>query len=367
MARTQGLPTPQWNQGIDCNSWRKQANKQRRNGIKYHDFYWYAGAPRNPQVVHYDSNQGEPYEEPWSEVFLYTYWPTHSGDQYQWVVSKTAKAYRQLFPKMSKNDTHVVVTVVPTTPGCVRFSLCPATDGPDPEFNIRVCVLSPKTIPSVVGGNPALPAATRLIAPAVIPPVPHDDPSHFGSTWTIHDDENDPDHPSPFHANLWWKYANLTAHKANKSGCYVCSILPHAVSQPHLYASPLSETHSLSILNQTLGLTPTDPNAPRYTPLPRLTNATPLGLRATLNHNDLDHCTGINGTCFQLCVNITGANLKGSIIPSHCKTIRSIPSTTHTIALDEIRWLCGWRVYMALPKIHLLSVRQFAYLTTPTF
>ncbi|XP_068188800.1 uncharacterized protein [Antennarius striatus] len=150
-----------------------------------------------------------------------------------------------------------------------------ATDGPDPEFNIRVCVLSPKTIPSVVGGNPALPAAKRLIAPAVIPPVPHDDPSHFGSTWTIHDDENDPNHPSPFHAKLWWKYANLTAHKANKSGCYVCSILPHAVSQPHLYASPLSETHSLSILNQTLGLTSTDPNAPRYTNLRRAMSADP--------------------------------------------------------------------------------------------
>ena len=44
----------------------------------------------------------------------------------------------------------------------------------------------------------------------------------------------------------------MTASRQNMSGCYVCSILPHAASQPHLYATPLSHLEGLGVVNKTL-------------------------------------------------------------------------------------------------------------------
>ena len=67
-----------------------------KKGTSYSDYDWYAGAP--PTEL---SDQGNPYNKPWSSVFIHTRYPKHIAGNPQWPISDIAKQYQILFPKMT--------------------------------------------------------------------------------------------------------------------------------------------------------------------------------------------------------------------------------------------------------------------------
>ena len=140
----------------------------------------------------------------------------------------------------------------------------------------------------------------------------------------------------------------MTASRQNVSGCYVCSILPHAVSQPHLYATPLPLTEAMGAVNESMNQ-PTD--QAHHTRLSALDGTGTLGLRVIVQNAHLIHCdrTNNNTSCFPVCVKLTGAATVPSVDVDHCNVTIPIPGGQNMTTLEGIWWLCGGRAYLRLP------------------
>ena len=323
----QGLQT-------SCEMCRTRRGQATTTGTAYNTDVWYIGTPINGW-----ESKKTPYTSGWNEVF----WMTDRDTN--WGLSQTAQQYKKVITKMTGNRTHIILTAATDqSPGCLEMALCPHTTGPDPYFPVRYCILPPKARPEVTGGNAEMPERERHILPVAQDSTNVEDTDHiFGHSWTDH--SHGDDNPHPLAANVWWRYANMTASKNNVSGCYVCSLLPHATSQPHLFATPLSFNRGQEALTASQGN-----DTAHYKILSAINQTGELGLRATLEDSHLVNCDkGDNNTsCFPLCVNLTGSRPLPSVDTTHCNsTVHLGPHNVSSV--DGIWWMCGWRVYFTLP------------------
>ena len=200
------------------------------------------------------------------------------------------------------------------------------------------------------------------------------------------------DHSSPYTMNLWYRYAKYVAN--NLTNCYVCSHMPLAVHTPLIRPQPFRNTPSLfpdilssnyqdAVLNQTVrpltGITPPRPppagqgnrnfskyfhvvnskfeqpflgpvHIPAHVKFTCYTNrngilgAVPIPVGETSRF----HCQEVIVPCTPFQAN-KSLNISQAPPGTRCAPYYQAPDMLGTLPQQDLYWLCGHFLYLALP------------------
>ncbi|XP_034150400.1 uncharacterized protein LOC117594930 [Esox lucius] len=281
----------------------------------------------------------------WEHVHMHTAYPNHKNQTEAWEVAKETKQVMKVLSGLTIQDNVLNMQIVPVTVGCIDLYLRPDVSGKDPWFPITVCITTTKIEAMVRSSDPYLKPEIKQQMKVEktsggTESIKNEGKDLFGN-WL--DQETDPEHP--FSSNVWYRYATWVARQTHKDRCYVCSYIPQSVAQPRVFATPMVDAEAKLVIKAVLRSDNTTTKYPLIT-MPEQV----VSLHATMNTRNLVICNN-HSHCHAQCVNFTGPNLgMGGIPEQECATITQAQTDVETQMLDQVWWMCGWKVHAAVPR-----------------